>query len=291
MITSDFGYLIFSKKNPTLLRLFRRTLAKYIKEKAPKEYHEVLTPNFPPGCRRIIVDPGYLESLHKPNVGMCWEPIDAIVEDGIKLKSGAVLPLDVIVLGTGFELESSELDLQGSDGRTLGSYFESKNGPSAYLGASIPGFPNFFMLLGPNTVVGHASAIFAEEVQIQYALQLMKPVIDGLAKSFEIRDEDSDAYNRYLDNRQSASVTQDCSSYYRWNREGRNFALFPGPVTLFYWLARKIKWERYKVVGGEKWEAQRRREARRKWSVRFAFVVFVTVCGSGTVLSKRLTPW
>jgi hypothetical protein len=95
-------------------------------------------------------------------------------------------------------------------------------------------------------------------IQIQYALRLMKPVIDGLAASFEVRDEDTDAYNERLDRWSANSVTRDCTSYYRWHRTGRNFAFFPGPLMLLYWLTRNVRWERYKVVNGEKWKSQRR---------------------------------
>lgn len=93
----------------------------YIRVKAPKEYQDALIPKYPPGCRRIIIDrkscfllnknailnvcsAGYLECLSQPNVDICWDAIDRIVENGLLLKSGKLLELDVIVLGTGFEL-------------------------------------------------------------------------------------------------------------------------------------------------------------------------------------------
>jgi cation diffusion facilitator CzcD-associated flavoprotein CzcO len=76
---------------------------------APKEYHDSLIPTFAPGCKRIIIDPGYLRCLHQPNVDLCWETIDSIVENGIRLKSGKIIELDVIVLATGFELVSTKL--------------------------------------------------------------------------------------------------------------------------------------------------------------------------------------
>ena len=120
-----------------------------------------------PGCKRIIADPQYLESLKRPNVNIKWDAIEAIVEDGIKLKTGVFIPLDVIIFGTGYALvcihshgswfffwqfivlkASASLNVQGSSGNTLIEYFESKGGAQAYLGSCYPGFPNLFTLLG-----------------------------------------------------------------------------------------------------------------------------------------------
>lgn len=122
-----------------------------------------------PGCKRIIVDPQYLDTLNRPNVSLKWDAIETIVEDGIKLKTGVVIPLDVIIFGTGYSIvchfiqmnheslathyswfikESASLNVQGSSGNTIGEYYESKGGPQAYLGSCIPGFPNLFTVLG-----------------------------------------------------------------------------------------------------------------------------------------------
>ena len=114
------------------------------------------------------MDPQYLDSLNRPNVSLKWDAIEAIVEDGIKLKTGVFIPLDVIIFATGYSLvcihmnheflalnfcssfikESPSLNVQGSSGNTLLEYFESKGGAQAYLGSCFPGFPNLFTLLG-----------------------------------------------------------------------------------------------------------------------------------------------
>ena len=120
-----------------------------------------------PGCKRLIVDSQYLDSLNRPNVSLKWDTIEAIVEDGIKLKTGEFIPLDVIIFGTGYSLVcvhmnheflathccsfikvSASLNVQGSSGNTIHEYFESKGGAQAYLGSCYPGFPNLFTLLG-----------------------------------------------------------------------------------------------------------------------------------------------
>lgn len=111
-----------------------------------------------PGCKRIIVDPGYLDSLNRPNVHLNWDGIERIVDNGIKLRTGEVIPLDVIIFATGFSVVGSfsssflnkvvtnafnqipeELHVRGSKGVTVMEYFEAQGGPTAYLGCSAPG--------------------------------------------------------------------------------------------------------------------------------------------------------
>lgn len=108
-------------------------------------------------------------------------------------------------------------------------------------------------------------------------MKLIKPVIDGLAKSFEIKEDVTDKYNDYIQDLHKNSVTQDCQSYYR-SASGRNFAIFPGTMTFFYWLARKVQWENYKVNGGAKWEVKRKTQARRrKLGISLTFILAIAL--------------
>ncbi|RXW18729.1 hypothetical protein EST38_g7127 [Candolleomyces aberdarensis] len=258
MFKADINFVLFNKKNKYFVEMARKALTQYIKYKAPKEYVDKLIPSYAPGCKRLIIDPGYLKALHRPNVSLRWDPIESIVEEGIKLKSGEVVPLDVIIFGTGYSLEVVDLNIRGSEGTTVKDYYGTKGGPAAYMGTCFPGFPNLFALLGPNSAIGHASVIFNEEAQIQHALQLVKPVVDGTAKSFEVKHEATDDYNEWLHKRLSTSVWTDCSSYYQLDGQGsKNVATFPGPVALFWWQLRKPRWEVFKAVGADAWERQR----------------------------------
>ncbi|KAH9483680.1 Baeyer-Villiger monooxygenase [Psilocybe cubensis] len=214
-----------------------------------------------PGCKRIIVDPGYLSALKQPNVNIRWDAIDRIVEKGIQMKSGEFVPLDVIIFSTGYLTDgSNQLQIRGRDGVTLREYFESKGGPYAYLGSCIPGFPNQYLVLGPNVASGHASVIFSEEAQIQHALQLIKPVLEGKAKSFEVTEEATVKYNEWLQTRLQDSVWTDCMSYYQAGRNNKTriVATFPGPVALFWWFCRRPRWELFRGVGAEAWEQEQK---------------------------------
>jgi len=184
-----------------------------------------------------------------------WDGIDSIVENGIKLKTGEVVPLDVIIFATGFSVIPDNLNVRGSAGITMNEYYESQGGPTAYVGSSVPGFPNLFILLGPNVVSGSTSVIFIEELQIGLAMKLMKPVLAGQLKSVEIKPEVSDKYNEWLQERLQGSVWTQCDSYYHLDgdKKGLNIANFPGPAALLYWIIRRAeRWDQWKIVEAEK---------------------------------------
>ncbi|PBK78312.1 FAD/NAD(P)-binding domain-containing protein [Armillaria solidipes] len=250
MARADMNFLIFNKQNTWIVSFVRQQLEKYIAHKAPKDELEKLTPKYSPGCKRIIVDSNYLTCLKQPNVSLNWDAIDSVVEEGVRLKNGEVIPLDVLIFGTGYSLEPADLRVKGRS-TTIHQYFKTQGGPTAMYGMSIPGFPNVFVLLGPNVAVGHASVLFSEEAQVQYALQLIKPIIDGRVKSFDIKEDVCSAYNSWLQLRLASSVWTDCRSYYHINRDDQSkiSAVFPGPVSLFWWMTRRPRWDHWNVVG------------------------------------------
>ncbi|KAL4264575.1 L-ornithine N(5)-monooxygenase [Pleurotus pulmonarius] len=263
MARADTGALAFRKENTFVVNQARKRFTKYLQYKVPQDMIEKLTPSYPPGCKRIIVDPGYLDAIRQPNVTLNWDGIDRIVEEGIKTKTGEIIELDAIIFGTGYVIGMGTMDLVGRDGRTLEGYYAEHGGPTAYLGTCIPGFPNAFTLLGPNTATGHASVIFTEEAQINLAVQLLKPVLEGKAKSFEVTDEATNKYDDWLQHRLSTSVWTDCHSYYHNNRtetKSRIVATFPGPVSYFWWMLRKPVWGDYTSVGAEPWFKSMRRK-------------------------------
>jgi hypothetical protein len=161
---------------------------------------------------------------------------------------------------------------------------------------------------GPNVATGHASVIFSQETQVRFArgsgngqrthgcilqinlaIQLIRPVLDGKARSFAITSEATDEYNGWLQGRLAASVWTECMSYYRaGRRDGKIVATFPGPVALFWWLARRPVWGRYRAEGAGAWERERRE--RRAWGLVFAVVVVLGAgagLGSGVRLISR----
>ncbi|KAF8143749.1 FAD/NAD-binding domain-containing protein [Mycena galopus ATCC 62051] len=244
---------------------FTRVADDYIVSTAPKEGVDHLVPKYTLGCKRIIRDTGFLGALHRPNLKLNWDGIQSICEEGIITKKGEKLTFDVLIFATGFTADRYPLRLVGdTNPRTIQDYYDSQGGPKAYMGTTVPGFPNLFMLAGPNTTTGHASVIHTEELQIGYIIQLVKPILDGLVSSMTVTTRATDAYNDLLDKRLSRSVFMDCVSWYRTGGgEGKVSSIFPGPMFLFGWWVRRPKWEDYNVKATtNEWERKVRFE---KW--------------------------
>ncbi|KAG1827114.1 FAD/NAD(P)-binding domain-containing protein [Suillus subaureus] len=276
---------------PFLLHAYRSfmmitVLTWYMRRTAPAKYHDNLIPTYPPGCKRLVLDSNYLAALHQPNVDLNWTGIQEIVEDGIVLKTGNKVPLDAIIFGTGFYLAKRDVVFRGIGGHTLKHYFESEGG---YYGTVFPGFPNLFTIVGPNSASAHASLIFIIETQVNYIMKLMKPIINGKAKSLEVTQKATTYYNTWIQRRMASTIFLSCFSYYRGdNRTGaKNVATFPGMISLYWWITRKPRWDDFKVVGGEQWFYQRRKVA----LMNYALVgLMVSVVGYNFSMLWKLVP-
>lgn len=121
---------------------------KYIYGQTPQKYHDIIVPDFPLGCKRRIFDPGYLASLHRPNVELLAEGIQQVTETGIISEKGKKEDFDAIVLATGFKVQSflTPMNIEGKTGESIGSQWEKKEGAQAYMGTFVHNFPNFGIL-------------------------------------------------------------------------------------------------------------------------------------------------
>ncbi|CUA72834.1 hypothetical protein RSOLAG22IIIB_10339 [Rhizoctonia solani] len=241
-------------------KLAEKDMADYIRNVAPAKYHKYLIPNYDVGCKRIIMDPGYLQALGRSNVDMEWDPILEIVSDGIVTKSGRKHQVDVIAFATGFDIASSvTLDVTGTEGQRLEEYYRQEGGPTGYMGTTIPKFPNWITIYGPNIGTGHASVIFAEELQMNYVSELLKPVLQGKVKSFVPRNEPTRSWNKWVQSCLNSHVWSGCASWYRADGpDAKIFALWPGGNIHMWWSFRKPNWKHFEMVGGENWLLKRR---------------------------------
>ncbi|KAF4615529.1 hypothetical protein D9613_003507 [Agrocybe pediades] len=231
--------------------LFEKLLLGYLKYSSPKVYYTQLTPTFPLGCKRIIFDTGYTSALHRPNLDLNWDGIEKIVENGVVTKKGETIPLDVLIFATGFAADVYPLKIRGPH-QTIQDYYEESEGPQAYMGTTAPGFPNFFTIFGPNTGTGWTSVIYTNEIQINYTLQLIKPILDGTIQSIEVTKEATDAYNSKIHGRLENTQYTQCSSWYRVGQEGKIVNIFPGYATLFWVWLRTPNWNHYTSVGADR---------------------------------------
>jgi cation diffusion facilitator CzcD-associated flavoprotein CzcO len=132
------------------------------------ELRRRLTPDYQPMCRRLEITAGFYRTMKRPNVSLVDAAIDRVEARGIVTADGTLHELDVIVLATGFDAHAfmRPMTLTGAQGRTVEQLWDA--GPKAHLGVALPGFPNFFMLMGPHSPVGNYSLTAIAEAQAGY---------------------------------------------------------------------------------------------------------------------------
>ncbi len=150
-----------------------------MRKRVPEKYWDMLTPDYGPGCKRRIFERHWSQSLHNPKIELTTQPFTRVTETGIVIGPGALypknakqedfpereIPADVIVLANGFETTRwlHPLKVAGKGGKDLIQVMEDRGGSQAYQGTAMDGFPNFFMIFGPNTATGHTSVIMTSE--------------------------------------------------------------------------------------------------------------------------------
>ncbi|KXJ87219.1 putative flavin-binding monooxygenase [Microdochium bolleyi] len=225
-------------------RKLGETSRRYIRENAPAQYVDSLIPKFEVGCKRRVFDTGYLECLHRKNVDLVTgDGVESITKTGVVFKSGRKLDVDAIVLATGFETTTllSPLEIVGKDGVSINEHWKRYNQglPQAYYGTCIAGFPNFFVMMGPNTVNGHLSVIFSSECQINYTLRMLDPVLRSASRevaAVEIKQAAEDAENDWIQDRAKQLVwSTGCTNWYVEPKTAKNLMVYPH-WQWHYWL-------------------------------------------------------
>jgi 4-hydroxyacetophenone monooxygenase len=221
--------------------MLREMLSAAVRAQLPDdpELAEKLIPAYPPGGKRGLVDNGvWVEALKRDNVDLVTTPIARVRPEGIETTDGAVHKADVLIFGTGFQASAflSPMKIYGRDGVEL---HEAWAGDArAYLGMTTPGFPNLFMLYGPNTnIVVNGSIIFFSECSVRYVLGCLRLLAETGARSLEVRREVHDAFNASVDaeNARMAWGAPQVSSWYK-NALGRVSQNWPFPL-VDYWRA------------------------------------------------------
>jgi cation diffusion facilitator CzcD-associated flavoprotein CzcO len=203
-------------------------------------------PGYALGCKRILITSEWYPTLRRDNVDLVNEPIREVVTDGIVTEDGRHHLADTIVFGTGFTATEflAPMEVEGRDGRRLAQ--EWAHGAEAYLGITVAGFPNLFLLYGPNTNHGTGSAIELIEAQARYAADAAKLLDTGAVGRLEVRQEVHDAFQRELRERLGDSVWATCSSWYV-TAEGRVTNNWPGSQTEYRRRTRTVAQDEYQV--------------------------------------------
>lgn len=201
-----------------------------------------LTPDYPVFSKRIVLDDGWIDIFLRDNVTLETSPIDHVTRDSIVTKDGTEHKVDVIVMATGFNVAQmlGTLKVLGRGGRNLGEEW-GPDEPRAYLGVTIPGYPNFFMTVGPNSAPNHAAGQnLVSEAQVHYIIECLDMVTAKQAKTIEATPEAYSAFNAKIDQRMTQMIWSHpkARSYYR-NRKGRVFLSWPYRLVDYWTQTRK----------------------------------------------------
>ncbi|CUS10077.1 unnamed protein product [Tuber aestivum] len=232
----------------------RPVLEKYMREASPEEYHGILIPDYEVGCKRRVLDDGYLKSLHDPHVALVKSAITRITPTGIQTSAGSHHKAQVIIFATGFRTGYFPLPIIGKHGVSITDHFAELGGPGAYKTTAIHGFPNFFMLLGPNAATGHTSALMAIENTVEYALRVLRPVLGrrGRTVAVEVRQEKE---KEWVLNAQSELARMvwgsGCRTWYN-TESGWNAMTYPWSQAHFWWHSLWVSWDDWIVAYDEK---------------------------------------
>jgi 4-hydroxyacetophenone monooxygenase len=194
-------------------------------------------PTYPPYAKRILLDAGWYAAITRPQVELVTDEIERIGLATVQTTDGTERPADVIVLATGFKVGemAARLGIEGRGGRRLAEAWKDDN-PAAYLGITVPGFPNFFCMQGPNTGLGHGgSAIFQAECQARYIAGSIVAMCESRIESIEVKRDVHDDYVRRVDAAHEAMIWTHpgMSTYYR-NKAGRVVTVMPWRL-VDYW--------------------------------------------------------
>ncbi|GFM19331.1 MULTISPECIES: flavin-containing monooxygenase [Mycobacteriaceae] len=202
---------------------------------ADEDLRRRLTPEHPFGCKRLVFATDYLQTLAQPHVSVVSSPARALRARSLVTEDGAELGVDVVLCATGYAAADylGQLEVRGADGAALSHLW--RNGAFAYLGMAVPGFPNFFMLYGPNTNVGSNSVIFMLEAQARYLVRALKHLRRTNSSYIEVRADVVTRFLARIDTWMQGTVwLTRCSNYFRaangrvvtqWPRSARDFWL------------------------------------------------------------------
>lgn len=222
-------------------------LLEHMKKSVPEKYHEILTPDYGVACKRRIFDEYWFDNMANPNYNLTTQPLTSVGPRSVTLGPGRTyppmsktdskaptdqveLPADTIILANGFDLRTwlHPLKVRGKGNKLLQDVWDERGGPQAYQGTAMDGFPNFFIIFGPNTATGHSSVILAIENMINYSIQFMKPLLKGDVEAFEVKKDAEVAWTKAMQEELKDTVWMSggCHSWY-FSANGWNATAYP----------------------------------------------------------------
>ena len=241
-------FLAFSRFK-ILMRLvgglpFQRMLKRDIADAALRAK---MVPDYPIGCKRLLLSSEYIATFARPQVSLVTERIERIAPEGILTSDGVLHRSDVIIYGTGFTATEflAPMQIRGRQGKELNATWA--DGARAYLGMTVPDFPNFFILYGPNTNLGHNSIVFMLESQIAHVMRCMNRMRATHASTIEVKRAPYLHFNAGVEQRLKSTVWHGCKSWYV-DARGHNSTNWPGFTAMYRWITKRGKLHEYQFT-------------------------------------------
>jgi cation diffusion facilitator CzcD-associated flavoprotein CzcO len=216
---------------------WRLQLRRQVKDKALREK---LRPDYPIGCKRILFSNDWYPALGRDHVEVVTEAVSAVEPGGVRAADGTLHEADVLIWGTGFSATDflGGIEVTGRDGADLGALWS--DGAYAHLGIAVPGFPNLFVVYGPNSNLGGSSIIGMLEAQSGWIAQVVRRIADGPSPALEVRADVTEAYDREMQTRLGDSVWVQCDN---WYTDGSRITTnWPGKVAEYQSRLRDVDW-------------------------------------------------
>jgi cation diffusion facilitator CzcD-associated flavoprotein CzcO len=236
-------------KRPALMRLVERVAKRHMRNQiSDPALLEKVTPDYTIGCKRILPSNKWYPALGKPNVELVTDGIAEVREHSIVTADGTEREVDTIIFSTGFHVADMPVgkQIRGRDGQLLDEAWEGS--PRAHLGSTVPGFPNLFLLLGPNTGLGHSSMVYMIESQIAYVLDALRTMERAGARAVEVRADAVAEFNEAIEEQLDGTVwNTGCASWYL-DDTGRNATLWPDWTWRFRQRTAKFDAANYRLI-------------------------------------------
>lgn len=239
-----FAFVIFPAALKVKRAAFRRHLRQGVKN---PDLRRRLTPNYRIGCKRILLSNDFYPAMDRPNVELVTDEITEVRTGSIVTADGAERKIDCIIFGTGFAATDflAPIAIAGVGGQDLHQTW--RNGAQAHLGMTVAGFPNFFMLYGPNTNLAHNSIVYMIESQIRYVVACLTRLCGDQVRTLEVRKDVQDRFNAEVGRRLKRTVwAKGCNSWYL-TATGKNTTNWPGYTFEFRLRTRAPRWDEYVV--------------------------------------------
>jgi cation diffusion facilitator CzcD-associated flavoprotein CzcO len=224
--------------HPALMKQVQKLALRHLHRQVPDPaLRRTLRPDYTIGCKRVLISNDYYPALARSNVDVVTSKIVRVAPEGPVTDDGRVHRVDCLIYGTGFHVTDPFPRglVHGRGGVDIVDVW--RDGAHAYLGTTLPGFPNFFMIVGPNTGLGHHSMVFMIESQVEYIMRALRAMRDERTAAIEVRGSVERAYNERIQRKLSRAIwsTGGCKSWYLDPKTGKNTTLWPG----FAWRFRQ----------------------------------------------------